>query len=109
MIANEPGVGISAVWVQWVFNALGLKFSHTVFSAHDYYYVAGGGLSDFVRCNTLLCLYMAVDACWQDHWWQTFVLLFIITPLTFLLVSTIGLLFFDFVGYRTVDEVLEVI
>jgi hypothetical protein len=104
---NVAGSGWSESTILWLFNFLGFSFSNYVYAVHDFRFERGGNWWDFLQSNVYMMLLMQVDALNQDKVWKRFLLFFIGSPLAFLLVSTVGIFYFDFVPYRTKKEIIE--
>lgn len=107
LIPNSPGAGNFVVIIGIVFEHFGFEFGNYNFSQHDMYYVAGGNIIDKLKADILMLLYMLVDSFYQDSLWQGLLIFFIVAPLAFVLVSTVGLMFFTFGPYITKDEIIQ--
>ena len=105
-IPNTPGYGFFEDIIAKIFNFFGFEFTHFSFAQHDFYYEAGGDLRDKIHADVLMLLYMMVDAMYQNMWWKRVLVFFVVAPLAFIGVSTIGLFPFDFTAYKTKKQIL---
>ena len=107
LIPNEAGAGFTAKSIMWLFDKLGFEFGNYNFSQHDMYYAAGGNIFDKIKADTLMLLYMQVDSFYQKKKWQGFSIFFVVAPLAFVTVSTVGLFIFRFGDYWDKKKLLN--
>lgn len=108
LIPNVPGTGMFTNAIGWLFKTLGLKFNNYVYSIHDFQFVRGGGVIDFMKSNIYMMLLMQCDAVEQSNIYKGLLLYFLIAPFAFVSVSTYGAFIFHWGKYRTKEEIIQV-
>lgn len=107
LVGNVPGAGSTEWFTNWLLNEyFAFKFSNFAFGPHDWAYIRGGGVRDKVKSDLQMLFYLWVDALEQETILKGLLLFFIVAPLAFLTVLTLGFIFFDFVPYRSKQDAM---